>query len=108
MNSYDGLANEFFYMLNEKQKDTGDQAQFSFRIPDTIIFKFHEPINWFFRNKKGEFLRKQTKNISVESLKRFFFKKEKKSGIYALFLEVDPITRLNKVTYYDKPTLGKQ
>ncbi len=53
MNTYDGLALEFFYLLNERMKGATENSAFSFKVPDTIMFKFGEPVNWFFTNKKG-------------------------------------------------------
>jgi hypothetical protein len=65
MDAYDGLAVEFFYLLNERVRGTSENRAFTFKLPETVLFKFGEPVRWFFCNKKGQFLRKNLKNLDI-------------------------------------------
>jgi hypothetical protein len=62
----DGVSYDFFNLLWTK-----DELNFgpSINIPDTVIFKYGQPISWYFTAKNGKLKKKNSKNRSNKSKK---------------------------------------
>jgi hypothetical protein len=61
-----------FYHLWAK-KDA-KPSQFSFLIPDTIIFKKGSPHTWYFNAKEGVILKKNYQNVTCKKVWKTFIK----------------------------------
>ena len=79
-----GFKTSLYYML--WLKDNILQINNKFYIPDTILFKFDNPIEWFFSTKDGVIKKKSKNKLDLKEILSNFIKKKNKSGIIATFM----------------------
>jgi hypothetical protein len=88
----DGIHPDFFHRLwiknrNEEQENNDNKSrglcsQLDIRIPDTVIFRLGQPLNWYFtneRNKRTSILKKRKRNLNVEKIEQVFLRKANSS-----------------------------
>ena len=56
----DGITEELFLMIWSK-----DELNFSpsINVPDTIVYKYGQPVQWYFTSKGGRVRRKNRQNL---------------------------------------------
>jgi hypothetical protein len=114
----DGIHPDFFHRLwiknhNLEQENFDDKSrnlssQFDIRIPDTVIFRLGQPLNWYFtneRNNRATILKKRKRNLNIEKIEQVFLRKAKSSfgenvsdhAIIAYFIASKESTSRNRV-----------
>jgi len=89
----DGISEQFFELLWSK-----DELNFgpSINIPDTIVYKFGQPTNWYFTANNGRVKRKNRGNLLNARIEECFTKHVLGYDIIASFVSVhverDPVT----------------
>lgn len=85
----DGISEEFFSLLWTK-----DELNFgpSINIPDTVVFKFGQPIHWYFTASNGRIKMKNRQNLLSGKIEEVFTKYLLGYDIVATFLSV-PLER---------------
>jgi len=89
----DGIRFAFFHHLwnknrvHEKEYGNGCRAthrkndcNIQLRLPDTVIFRLGQPLQWYFTSERGgqaSILRKRKQNVNVEKVEEVFLKKMK-------------------------------
>ena len=93
----DGIRFAFFHHLwsknraevegNNNQSQTrnkkSNRSHLPLRIPDTVIFRLGQPLQWYFTSERGNkvtILRKRKRNISVEKIEEEFLRKIKSAN----------------------------
>ena len=79
-----GFKTSLYYML--WLKDSILQINNKFYIPDTILFKFDNPIEWFFSTKNGQIKKKSKNKLDLNVIMSHFQKSKNKSGIIAIYM----------------------
>ncbi len=123
----DGIRFDFFHHLWNKNKSkskskneqngtklgsrielsNGTEAAHQVRLPDTVIFRLGQPLQWYFtseRGKRASILRKRKRNVKVEHIEEVFLRKckSKKKGpldstdIVAYFIASEECTHRNR------------
>lgn len=80
----DGYVENIFHLLWTKEVIFTNLAQVS--IPDTIIFKYQQPVFWYFTSKNGEILRKSKKKLTIRNIEESFLKHPSDTGIVAYYI----------------------
>jgi hypothetical protein len=99
----DGLINNFFQLIWEKQEK--DKGLRGFHLPDTIIYKYQQPRAWFFTSKEGYIKKRRKESLNTKTIEQKFLSKVSKSGIVCFFLHTSD--SLRKIEYFresDLPT----
>lgn len=93
----DGIRFAFFHHLwnknRNREKEYGNgcrathrknesnvEASVQLRIPDTVIFRLGQPLQWYFtseRSGQASILRKRKQNVNVEKVEEVFLRKTK-------------------------------
>jgi hypothetical protein len=81
----DGLVEALYHFLWLTDDMKGKQP-FNFMIPDTILYKYQQPIFWFFSSKQGVVLRKARSKLNSDKISKEFLKKKGPSGIVAYYI----------------------
>ena len=81
----DGISNKLFHLLWQKDEIKKKESS-CVNIPDTVIFKKHQPTFWYFTSAVGNIMRKKNKNVTIESIYSSFTKRASPSGIVAYFI----------------------
>lgn len=81
----DGISEEFFDLLWQK-----DELNFApaINIPDTIIFKYGQPVNWYFTAQSGRIKKKNRANLIGARIEEAFTKYILGYDIIASFISV--------------------
>lgn len=97
----DGINFSFFNLLwSKSNNDDSDSRSPLLRVPDTVIFLFGLPHQWYFTSKNGGpnrdqtmILRKRKTNLTLENIEEVFLDKASSRGavrdddIVAYFIE---------------------
>jgi len=81
----DGLVESLYHFLWLTDDMKGKQP-FNFSIPDTLIYKYQQPIFWFFSSRDGYILKKETNKLNNQKIKEAFLSKKGESGIVAYYI----------------------
>ncbi len=81
----DGLVDSIYHFLWLTDDLKGKQM-LPFMLPDTIIYRYQQPIFWFFSTKQGYIMRKAKSKLNNEKIKESFLKKMGASGIVAYYI----------------------
>lgn len=100
-----------------------DEKEAPLRVPDTIVFLFGLPHQWYFTSKKGGqnqdqtmILRKRRRNITLENIEEVFLHKSSSRGtvgdedVVAYFIEQRDIKKEDhscNIEYFNPRTLRK-
>ncbi len=122
----DGIRFEFFHHLwsknrsedKERIKLNGDKqvlnSDVQVRLPDTVIFRLGQPLEWYFTNKRGghtSILKKRKRNVNVEKIEEVFLRKNRstkkgrldsKNDIIAYFIASGECSSRNRQISYSK------
>jgi hypothetical protein len=81
----DGVSYDFFNLLWTK-----DELNFgpSINIPDTIIFKYGQPVQWYFTSKNGKLKKKNRQNVMPARIEENFTKHLLGYDVIATFISV--------------------
>jgi len=79
----DGISEEFFHLLWSK-----DELNFgpSINIPDTVIFKYGQPVTWFFTASNGKIKKKNRNNLLNARIEDVFTKNVLGYDVIATFI----------------------
>jgi hypothetical protein len=79
----DGISEEFFHLLWLK-----DELNFgpSINIPDTVIFKYGQPVTWYFTDSKGKIKKKNRNNLLNARIEDSFTKNVLGYDVIATFI----------------------
>ena len=82
----DGASEEFFNLLWTK-----DELNFgpSINIPDTIIFKYGQPIAWYFTSSNGKIKKKNRSNLMLTRMEHDFTKYALGYDVIATFMSAE-------------------
>ncbi|EGR32322.1 hypothetical protein IMG5_088100 [Ichthyophthirius multifiliis] len=87
LNNTDQAIDNLYYLLWLKDSGLKDSS-FVVKIPDTIIIKSNQIMNWFFSSKNNDgILVKKDYNLNHKNIFETFTRKISKSGIVAYFIE---------------------
>ena len=81
----DGLVESLYHFL-WLTDDMKGKLPFGFSIPDTILYKYQQPIFWFFSSKTGQILKKAKRKLNNEKISKEFLSKKGPSGIVAYYI----------------------
>lgn len=106
----DGFSEEFFHMLQ-----TRDEVNFNpnINIPDTIVFKYGQPTQWFFTSSNGRIRKKNKNNLLNARIEECFNKYILGYDVIASFVtmpEANPETGefpISEVEYLDRKGLNE-
>jgi hypothetical protein len=79
----DGISEELFALL--WSKDIGGQGAL-INIPDTVIYKFGQPAEWYFTSNKGRVKKKNRINLSPSRIEEAFLKSITGYDVVATFI----------------------
>lgn len=84
----DGISFAFFHHLWSRNKDqekkenlepnSSNVLESQIRLPDTVIFRLGQPLQWYFTSQRGgvvNILKKRKQNINVEKIEETFLRK---------------------------------
>jgi hypothetical protein len=79
----DGISEDFFHLLYNK-----DELNFgpSINIPDTIIFKYGQPVTWYFTASNGKIKKKNRNNLLNARIEDCFTKNILGYDVIAVFI----------------------
>ncbi len=106
----DGINEEFFNLLWAK-----DELNFgpSINIPDTIFFKYGQPVAWYFTSTQGRIKKKNRANLLNARIEEAFLKYVLGYDVVGMFIhtpiEVDPDTGVippSTIEYLDRKGLN--
>eukprot|EP00747_Dinoflagellata_sp_TGD_P211710 gnl/TRDRNA2_/TRDRNA2_84911_c0_seq1.p1 gnl/TRDRNA2_/TRDRNA2_84911_c0~~gnl/TRDRNA2_/TRDRNA2_84911_c0_seq1.p1 ORF type:complete len:828 (+),score=147.93 gnl/TRDRNA2_/TRDRNA2_84911_c0_seq1:79-2562(+) len=80
----DGVATRLFELL--WKRDLLSDTALSLRIPDTVLYKYNAPSQWFFTSVDGTIKRKSKAKVTPEHIVQEFKKRESTSAILAYFV----------------------
>lgn len=122
----DGIVEKLYHLLWQHDV-VGDKVSCDLQIPDTVLIRKGVPTFWYFTDKNGKIMRKNTKKVKLETVYSSFVKKVGSSGIVAYFLynvdnegnSVDEVgelifgpergssqRRISKIVYFDAEKLS--
>ena len=55
----------------------------------TVLFKFSQPIAWFFTNRAGIVKKKDKKKLNFAEIEKDFLKKSNPCGVVAMLVEAE-------------------
>ncbi|GMH78962.1 hypothetical protein TrST_g4447 [Triparma strigata] len=102
----DGVSDAFFQFLWQK-----DELNFgpTINLPDTVIYKFGQPVQWFFSGLDGKVKRKHKQNLVNVRIEEAMTKKVIGSDIVAYYIatEIDDETNVKStsIEYFDRDNL---
>ncbi|KAL4460932.1 hypothetical protein ABPG74_016404 [Tetrahymena malaccensis] len=67
-------------------KHENSSNQYTFKVPNTIVFKNHEPILWIYSNSNNQVMKKTAEILKQEQIKGFFNNIKNISGIAAQYI----------------------
>jgi hypothetical protein len=112
----DGISEEFFHLLWSK-----DELNFgpSIHIPDTVIFKYGQPVTWYFTASNGKIKKKNRNNLLNARIEDAFTKNVLGYDVIATFISfgnipttddrsqsAEPVVR-NTIEYLDRKEFQK-
>ena len=129
----DGVRFTFFdYLWNKNRGENKDNvskanetrasalsSSTQIRVPDTVIFRLGQPLQWYFTKERGgetSILRKRKKNVNVEKIEEVFLKKilstkkgclDPKNDIVAYFISSKECSSLNRQGSFDDRTTNE-
>ena len=114
----DGINFSFFNLLWSKST-SNDDSQAPLRVPDTVVFLFGLPHQWYFTSKNGGpnrdqtmILRKRRTNLTLENIEEVFLDKASSRGsvgeddVVAYFIEQGGTGSCN-IEYFNARSLRK-
>jgi hypothetical protein len=81
----DGLVENLYHLL-WLTDDVIDKKPFPFSIPDTVVYKYSQPLFWFFTSQNGLILKKEKVKLNREKIETEFLKNVGPSGIVAYYI----------------------
>jgi len=81
----DGITEELFLMIWSK-----DELNFSpsINVPDTVVYKYGQPVNWYFTSKGGRIKRKNRQNLVNARIEEAFLKHMLGYDVVATFISI--------------------
>ncbi|EGR34456.1 hypothetical protein IMG5_010830 [Ichthyophthirius multifiliis] len=87
-----GIAfNLFNYLQNEETHTSSKIKQPFVNIPDTIYYKFGQPVIWYFTDSNGQVKKKMKNNLTVEAIQECFLNKTPECNIVAFFISINHV-----------------
>lgn len=97
----------------EKKSTISKSPRVEVRLPDTVIFRLGQPLQWYFTSERGGrplILRKRKKNINVEKIEEDFLRKLRKvrgqidssTDIVAYFIASNECSKRNRNISFGK------
>jgi hypothetical protein len=82
----DGISDQFFHLLWSK-----DELNFgpTINIPDTIVFKYGQPLHWYFTGVDGKLKKKNKPNLVNVRIEEAFTRRVLGCDIVAYYIETD-------------------
>ena len=83
----EGVVDSIYYdiWLNSSKGN----EKIPFFIPDTIVYKYYRPLNWYFTSINGRINKKKKENITPSKIKESFSKEIGPSKIVAYYIYYD-------------------
>ena len=80
----DGLVDNLYHFIWKKDAmfETGPYVL----MPDTILYRFENPVFWYFTSKQGKILKKNKKSITNKLIEEQFLRNVSPSGIVAVYI----------------------
>lgn len=79
----DGISDELFQLIWSKDQLGGSP---NINIPDTILYKFGQPIQWYFTSKSGRIKKKNKQNLVSAKIEETFNKHVLGYDVLAYFI----------------------
>jgi len=62
----DGFVENIFHLL--WTKEAMEKSEVPIYLPDTVVFKFKQPICWYFTSKNGKILKKSKRKLTIQTI----------------------------------------
>lgn len=83
----DGVTDQFFRCLHQKDELN---LGLSINIPDTIFYKFGQPVEWYFTNQRGNLKKKNKQNLLNARIEETFNREVLGYDVLAVFYKFSP------------------
>ena len=103
----DGIIENLYHYL--WSKDEFDRSASHVRIPDTVVYRYRQPMYWYFTSKlDGTLKRKNKSNMSNAKIEKGFLSgRRSPSGIVAYYICKDDSGKRATIEFFDEERFCK-
>lgn len=83
------------------ERQSGSPTNTGFLVPSTLIYRWAQPLCWYFTASDGCIRRKKRENMEMHQIENIFLEKKSKTGIVATAMYSE--SRLSKLSMLHTP-----